>query len=356
MNSDYNEAAKHQDIERNNSESLENICTKEIIPNQISNQLATLYSQIELAESCLDLLKEEIRGLTIERNRMIGIIQSFSLQIKVNVGGTKYMSTQTTLCRYSKSFLGTMFSGHYALPIDDDGYFFIDRDGAIFDYILEFLRDPENFHLELLPIDIKSKLLKEAQYYGLDQLMFVDSSTYSTNTDEQQHQHQNAHKVVTNSSSTTSTMSMLSTTPSPHTSLPLHQPLHQPISLRATIGGIILLITVTQDTSGMWYFKPNWNIYFNPKTPQIAICCRSCGSAYIENRTSFLFGSHKYIGIKDFINLKPSNVNQQLEANNGNNTEGELVHELWLEEGHNYSISNNSQPGPAVGSCPICRD
>ena len=41
-----------------------------------------------------------------------------------------------------------MFSGRHTLEEDEDGRVFIDRDGAIFKLILEYLRSPTSFSLE----------------------------------------------------------------------------------------------------------------------------------------------------------------------------------------------------------------
>merc|ERR1712183_1046163 len=69
------------------------------------------------------------------------------------------------------SMLGAMFSGRFHLEADEaDGSFFIDRDGGLFKYVLNFLRDPVNFDP---PIDPEScrDLLKEAKYFGLQGLI-----------------------------------------------------------------------------------------------------------------------------------------------------------------------------------------
>jgi hypothetical protein len=43
--------------------------------------------------------------------------------------------------------LAVMFSGRYNIEKDSEGRYFIDRDGAYFEYILKFLRD----NLEMPP-------------------------------------------------------------------------------------------------------------------------------------------------------------------------------------------------------------
>ena len=60
--------------------------------------------------------------------------------VRLNVGGTKYVTTKSTLWKYPQSMLGAMFMGNVPLSTDEDGYYFIDRCGHIFQYILQFLR------------------------------------------------------------------------------------------------------------------------------------------------------------------------------------------------------------------------
>ena len=63
-----------------------------------------------------------------------------SNQVKLNVGGHKFTTTLETI-RSRECMLSTMFSGRFDLQADDKGYYFIDRDGTHFRYILNYLRD-----------------------------------------------------------------------------------------------------------------------------------------------------------------------------------------------------------------------
>ena len=65
----------------------------------------------------------------------------FGKVITLNVGGTRYTATLSTLTKYSDSKLAAMFSGRHDLPQQEDGSYFIDRDGEVFKYILMYLRD-----------------------------------------------------------------------------------------------------------------------------------------------------------------------------------------------------------------------
>ena len=89
--------------------------------------------------------------------------------VRLNVGGTKYITAKSTLQKYPQSMLGAMFRENIPLSTDEDGYYFIDRCGHIFQYILQFLRCgklvlPKHFNeLELLQT--------EADFYQIEDLI-----------------------------------------------------------------------------------------------------------------------------------------------------------------------------------------
>ena len=94
-------------------------------------------------------------------------------RIVLDVGGTHYSTSRSTLTKYPESMLGVMFSGRHDLETMQckDGSFFIDRDGTHFRHILNYLRDGEEA-VESIPIssDILSELVREAKFYQLDDL------------------------------------------------------------------------------------------------------------------------------------------------------------------------------------------
>jgi len=78
------------------------------------------------------------------------------------------MTSTLTLIKDPDSMLSAMFSGRHALRQDDDGAYFIDRDGTHFRYILNYLRDG-GFRPGTLPADrcFLGELCTEAEYYQL---------------------------------------------------------------------------------------------------------------------------------------------------------------------------------------------
>ncbi|KAJ1409253.1 BTB/POZ protein [Ochromonadaceae sp. CCMP2298] len=122
----------------------------------------------------LEVEKQQLKGekqqWEAEKAALAGV-QHFESVVNLNVGGVRYTTSLTTLRRFPDSMIGCMFSGRHALTKGDDGCFFIDRDGTHFRHILNFLRSPEGFKVEIEGAD-KRELRRECEYYGIDQLMF----------------------------------------------------------------------------------------------------------------------------------------------------------------------------------------
>ncbi|AWP02296.1 putative BTB/POZ domain-containing protein KCTD6-like [Scophthalmus maximus] len=89
--------------------------------------------------------------------------------VTLNVGGCIYSTSLSTLQRHPDSMLGAMFGGDFPTVRDARGNYFIDRDGMLFRYILNFLRTSEL----TLPCDFKETALlrKEADFYQIEPLI-----------------------------------------------------------------------------------------------------------------------------------------------------------------------------------------
>lgn len=95
-------------------------------------------------------------------------------KVKLNIGGRFFQTTIETLTKYSDTrltYFKALFSRQWELGKDPkDDSIFIDRDGDLFEYILQYLRTDK------IPIDINHDLLRqdlitEAQFYNLDSLV-----------------------------------------------------------------------------------------------------------------------------------------------------------------------------------------
>ena len=115
----------------------------------------------------------------------------FTAPVHIDVGGTIFTSSLETLTRYPDSRLSKLFNGTIPIVLDAlKQHYFIDRDGKLFRYILNFMRCgtlalPD--HFTELPA-----LLEEARYFELTPL---------TNTIEE---HLNHRKIASKTNKTPS--------------------------------------------------------------------------------------------------------------------------------------------------------
>lgn len=96
--------------------------------------------------------------------------ETFPPIVELNVGGVFYTTSLGTLTKEPESLLGEMFTGRFKTPLirDSKGKYFVDRDGVLFRYILDFLRNgklvlPENFHE-------RERLRQESDYFRLSDM------------------------------------------------------------------------------------------------------------------------------------------------------------------------------------------
>jgi len=114
--------------------------------------------------------KKEIETWEAEKVKL-ALMNRFDGKVKLDVGGHRFTTSLTTLRRFPDTMIGAMFSGRHAFQLDDEGYYFIDRDGTHFRYILNFLRSPETFLCELTGPAL-NEFKNECDYYALNELMF----------------------------------------------------------------------------------------------------------------------------------------------------------------------------------------
>jgi hypothetical protein len=126
----------------------------------VAEILSTARTQLE--DAIAEIEKERSKGLAIveeQRAKAVAFVgnKQAELQreidamykhqeaqegcVKLNVGGHRFETSVQTLRRVPGSLFDAYFSGRYAQGTCKDGCIFIDRDGALFDHVLEFLRD-----------------------------------------------------------------------------------------------------------------------------------------------------------------------------------------------------------------------
>ncbi|XP_063058519.1 BTB/POZ domain-containing protein KCTD16b isoform X2 [Engraulis encrasicolus] len=98
---------------------------------------------------------------------------SFPEVVELNVGGQVYYTRHSTLVGTPNSLLGKIFSSKKDpsndLARDPKGRYFIDRDGFLFRYVLDYLRDKQVVLPDHFPE--KGRLRKEAEYFQLPDLV-----------------------------------------------------------------------------------------------------------------------------------------------------------------------------------------
>lgn len=96
--------------------------------------------------------------------------KTFPEIVELNVGGQVYVTRLQTLTAVPNSLLWSRFtrSSPDELPTDSKGRFFFDRDGFLFRYILDYLRDSELFLPEFFKE--RRRLQKEADFFQLPDL------------------------------------------------------------------------------------------------------------------------------------------------------------------------------------------
>jgi len=110
-------------------------------------------------------LQDAKESFAKEKQDMAKLHKQQNSIVKLDIGGHMYKTSVTTLTTLS-GYFQVMFSGRYEVQKDEDGAIFIDRDGSLFKYILNFLRQGK-VPKQLAPLDIE-ELLSEAEYYQID--------------------------------------------------------------------------------------------------------------------------------------------------------------------------------------------
>eukprot|EP01006_Ploeotia_vitrea_P006185 TRINITY_DN12485_c0_g2_i1.p1 TRINITY_DN12485_c0_g2~~TRINITY_DN12485_c0_g2_i1.p1 ORF type:complete len:564 (-),score=59.87 TRINITY_DN12485_c0_g2_i1:245-1936(-) len=145
-------------------------CTHSLA-SSIETHCSRILAIIEHQRVCLELerteLKKEREKFDINRFKVEAHLGDAKDRIVLNVGGVHHHTTVSTLKQADGSMLQAMFSGRFSLDSDEDGSYFLDRDGTLFRYVLDFLRTGE-FESPENP-SLLERLSEEADFYCLPQ-------------------------------------------------------------------------------------------------------------------------------------------------------------------------------------------
>ena len=125
------------------------------------------WNQSEL-EGERENLEEERTRLEELKKSIVGVNEASTGKIKLNVGGTYFTTSRTTLLREPHSVLASIVSGRWKAP-EDDGVYFIDRDPEIFSYVLDYLRNGSISRD--VPPGMEEALQRDASFFCLEGLI-----------------------------------------------------------------------------------------------------------------------------------------------------------------------------------------
>ena len=144
---------------------------KDQLQKEIQKEKDQLQKKIQNEKDQLQNEKDQLQNEIQRMSEMNNICET---RIKLDIGGHVYTTSTLTLTRDTQSMLAAMFSGRHSVKKEEDGSYFIDRDGTHFRYILNYLRDG-GFNDDMLSgdSDTRTELLREAEYYQLRRLVAV---------------------------------------------------------------------------------------------------------------------------------------------------------------------------------------
>ena len=135
--------------------------------------LQTQKTHQEQQEKEINLTNATAEWLDI-KTKLESSVKSSKQKVKLNVGGEFFETTIETLTEYSEgttSYFKALFSRQWELEKDPkDESIFIDRDGCLFGYILQYLRTGK-IAIEPNRGLLRRDLIIEAQFYIIDSLV-----------------------------------------------------------------------------------------------------------------------------------------------------------------------------------------
>ncbi|GAX22438.1 hypothetical protein FisN_14Hh052 [Fistulifera solaris] len=127
------------------------------------NHKTNKYRRIELRNE-RRLLDDSQKTLACHGAGRMTMTETENYRISVDVGGTMYEISRDTLASCEGSKLTSMIMEQWK-DTNLDGYILIDRDGKMFEYVLDYLQT----HTVFLPREVSRLALeREFEYYGIE--------------------------------------------------------------------------------------------------------------------------------------------------------------------------------------------
>eukprot|EP01006_Ploeotia_vitrea_P055498 TRINITY_DN68001_c12_g2_i1.p1 TRINITY_DN68001_c12_g2~~TRINITY_DN68001_c12_g2_i1.p1 ORF type:complete len:380 (+),score=19.29 TRINITY_DN68001_c12_g2_i1:29-1141(+) len=100
-------------------------------------------------------------------------------KVTLNVGGTKFTTTEATLTSEKESFFWVMLTSGHWKP-DEDGEYFIDRSPLTMGYILDYLRSGNQVRMDHLGELEQESLANDIDFYQMHSMMHLTSIPIGT--------------------------------------------------------------------------------------------------------------------------------------------------------------------------------
>lgn len=124
-----------------------------------------------MLEELCECLKDRLSEIEKKKNEIVGL----------NIGGHIFQTTRSTLTLgepHSPNYFTKILSGVYSADYDNQGNIFIDRDGAIFHFILSYLRERRYSYgtqalrklAHIVPDSLLESLREDSRFYELHEI------------------------------------------------------------------------------------------------------------------------------------------------------------------------------------------
>ncbi|CAF0818161.1 unnamed protein product [Adineta steineri] len=155
----------HEDIISKLNEDSDYIRTTEKLCDQ------TIKMNGDLENELVNISNEEREWKSIKLKLSTTSIKG---KVILDVGGVKHTTSVDTLTKVKNTFFAALFSKKWELERDpNDNSIFIDRNGKLFEHILEYLRTESVPNDIMINESLRQRLIIEAEYFCIDNLIYI---------------------------------------------------------------------------------------------------------------------------------------------------------------------------------------